>query len=121
MLGLRQRAVALGLISLELILVGHMAFERHTVSTSGDVVELHASIDLHGHQERSLCQREATSADDALDTLCHLAPEQLSRSPQSLGPALLELDAPVSSGAQRLIVTRRLWLMAPKASPPVAS
>lgn len=121
MLGLRQRAVALGLISLELILVGHMAFEKHTVSTSGDVVELHASIGLHGHEERSLCQREASQAEDALDSLCHLAPEQISRGADPVGPTFSALGAAVAEASQRLTVTRRLWLMAPKASPPVAS
>lgn len=120
MLRLPQRALALGLISLELILVGHMAFERHTMSASGDVVEVRASIALHGHDERSLCERDARDADDSRDTLCHLAPEQLPgahRAPRAPAPEVATRPLTV---LERAPAHDRLWLMAPKASPPAA-
>lgn len=119
-LGLRQRAVAFGLISLELVLVGHMAFERHTVSTSGDVVELHASSSLHGHEERSLCERDAADGDDSLDTLCHLAPEHAPSAGRGPRVPDASLEARRAASVTRAHVHQRLWLMAPKASPPAS-
>lgn len=113
-----RAALALGLVALEVLLAGHMALERHTVSTSGSVVELHASLDLHTHGDRSLCERTAGD-DGASDDLCHGSPETLNltahadRPPApiaSAGAALVEHDAYGQHVA--------LWLTAPKASPP---
>lgn len=115
---LRQRVVALGLISLQLVVVGHMAFERHGLSTAGDVVELHDALTLHGHEERSLCEREADEGGSDGDALCHLGRVgALTSSPPGFGavvtgvPHLLRL-------ASRVVRVDRLWLVAPKASPP---
>jgi hypothetical protein len=115
---LRQRAVALGLISLELLVIGHMAFERHTVSHDGGVIELHGAFELHGHDEPSLCERGAGAADFTADLLCQLAPE---RTVSSGGASL---SAPGSTPFTleypnwRVSAFGRLWLTAPKASPP---
>lgn len=114
-----RSALALGLVALELLLVGHMAFERHTVSTSGSVVELHASLDLHAHDDRSLC--ETDGGDDAAwgDTPCHGTPETLSfrANVDAAGPSL-ELDVTPHLADQQHLAPYALWLMAPKASPP---
>jgi len=112
---------ALGLIALQLFVVGHMALERHTVSTTGAVVELHASLDLHAHEDRSLCERAA--ADDGAwpDDACQATPESLqldaSRAPvsavRSLGSTLVATSSSRRPGPP-------VWLLAPKASPPRA-
>ncbi|MER2564877.1 MAG: hypothetical protein ABTQ32_29405 [Myxococcaceae bacterium] len=118
-LRISRAALALGMILLELVLVGHMALERHTVSTSGAVVELHASLDLHAHEDRSLC--ETDGAEDALqtDADCHGTPETLSLNQRTdAREPSLELDVTSQTTDQQHAAPFALWLMAPKASPP---
>lgn len=107
---------------LELLLLGHLSLERHTLSTTGDVVELHASLDLHGHGGASLCERLAGDADGPGDAPCQGCPE-------SARPVLhggRALPASAERTAQGLVTSpprasRLGWLLAPKASPPRAS
>lgn len=116
-----RAATALGLIALQLFLVGHMALEQHTLSVSGAVVEVHGSFELHGHEDRSLCEREATDDAGWPDVPCQGTPEALrlvdQRSP--LAPVLVQLTSLVGPQrpGQHLVA---VWLVAPKASPPAA-
>ncbi len=114
-----RAATALGMVALQLFLLGHMALEQHTLSVSGAVVEVHDSFQLHGHEDRSLCEREA--ADDAgrPDVPCQGTPEALrlvdQRSP--VGPVLVHLTSLVRAQSPEHHLAA-VWLMAPKASPP---
>ncbi|MBL8922951.1 MAG: hypothetical protein JNJ54_29145 [Myxococcaceae bacterium] len=114
-----RSALALGLVALELLVVGHMAFERHTVSTSGSVVELHASLDLHAHEDRSLCERDGDDLEGPQDTLCQGTPETLTR---STGEARDASAQALQLARGRLPEVHRsgvaVWRTAPKASPP---
>lgn len=114
-----RSALALGLVALELLLVGHMAFERHTVSTSGSVVELHASLDLHAHEDRSLCEREGADVDGPQDSLCQSTPETLTRGWAST-PHRVAASLPVArcTGLEVQAPRVAVWRTAPKASPP---
>lgn len=114
-----RAATALGLVALQLFLVGHMALEQHTLSVSGAVIEVHDSFELHGHEDRSLCERDA--ADDAgwPDVPCQGTPEvlRLVDGRSSVAPvpvhltSLVRAQLPVPHGVA-------VWLVAPKASPP---
>lgn len=115
---LRQRAVALGLISLELLVIGHMAFEQHTVSQSGGVVELHGALELHGHDEPSLCERGAGAPDFTGDLLCQVAPERTVSTDSASGSAPGCTPFTLERPNRRVSAFGRLWLTAPKASPP---
>lgn len=118
-LRISRAALALGMILLELVLVGHMALERHTVSTSGAVVELHASLDLHAHEDRSLCETDGAEDASQADAPCHGTPETLSLDQhlEAREPSL-ELDVTSQTTDQQHVASFALWLMAPKASPP---
>jgi hypothetical protein len=112
-------ALALGMVLLELLVVGHMALERHTVSTAGAVVELHASLDLHAHSDRSLCERDAASDTGWGDTPCHGTPETLVLTPDAPPPARIAAGLVLSPRADEShAAVVALWLTAPKASPP---
>lgn len=116
---LRRSAFALGLIALELLVVGHMAFERHTLSTSGSVVELHASLDLHAHEDRSLCASDGADVDGARDLLCQTAPESLTFSAMAAvlpRVTALRTQRPAADDVRSPRVA--IWRTAPKASPP---
>lgn len=117
---LPQRVVALGLIGLQLAIVGHLGFERHGLNADGDVIELHQSLDVHGHEARSLCDRAPREHDAIDDALCHVAANQsLTTFAAVVSPEwVVEQAASVSSARARPV--ERLWLTAPKASPPVA-
>lgn len=114
-----RAATALGMVALQLFLVGHMALEQHTLSVSGAVVEVHDSFELHGHEDRSLCERDA--ADDAgwPDVPCQGTPEALrlvdGRLP--VGPVAVHLTSLVRAQTPVHHVVA-VWLVAPKASPP---
>lgn len=107
------------MVLLEVLLVGHMALERHTVSVSGSVVELHASLDQHAHEDRSLCEVDGDEDASWGDAPCHGTPETLSLSQHvdAAGPSL-ELDVAPHLTDQQHVAPFALWLMAPKASPP---
>jgi hypothetical protein len=116
------RAVtALGMVTLQLFLVGHMALEQHTLSVSGAVIEVHDnSFELHGHEDRSLCERDA--ADDASwpDVPCQGTPEALRLISQgtAAAPMVVQLTSLVREQTP-VHHPIAVWLMAPKASPPV--
>lgn len=117
---LRQRVVALGLIGLQLAVVGHLAFERHGLNANGDVIELHQSLDLHGHEERSLCERDAKEHDGSRDALCHFTANQSLSTFEEVAVPQVVVEQGDSVSSSRAQPVERLWLMAPKASPPVA-
>lgn len=107
------------MIALEVLLIGHMALERHTVSTSGAVVELHASLDRHAHEDRSLCETDGAADASQADAPCHGTPEPLSLSQTvEAAGATLELNGTPHLADQQHVASFALWLMAPKASPP---
>ncbi len=114
-----RAATALGMVALQLFLVGHMALEQHTLSVSGAVVEVHDSFELHGHDDRSVCERDA--ADDAgwPDVPCQGTPEALrlldGRAPVARVPVHLTSLVRAQTPEHHLAA---VWLMAPKASPP---
>ena len=98
-----------------------MALEQHTLSVSGAVVEVHDSFQLHGHEDRSLCERDA--ADDAgwPDVPCQGTPEALRLVTQRLpvAPVLAHLTSLVRAQTPEHHVIA-VWLVAPKASPPAS-
>ena len=116
-----RAATALGMVALQLFLVGHMALEQHTLSVSGAVVEVHDSFQLHGHEDRSLCERDA--ADDAgwPDVPCQGTPELLRLVEQrsAVAPVLVHLTSLVCAQSPEQHVVP-VWLTAPKASPPAS-
>ena len=114
-----RAATALGLVALQLFLVGHMALEQHTLSMSGAVIEVHDSFELHGHEDRSLCERDAADGAGWPDVPCQGTPEVLrlvdGRSPD--GPVAVPLTSRLRAQAPVHHVVA-VWLVAPKASPP---
>ena len=115
-----QRVVALGLIGLQLAGIGHLAFELHGLNADGDVIELHQTLELHGHEERSLCVRAPREQGGSNDALCHFAANQsINTLEHVLAPERVVEPADVGSSSRAQPV-ERLWLMAPKASPPAA-
>jgi hypothetical protein len=103
-------------------LLGHMGLEQHTLSVDGAVVEVHdGSVGLHGHEDRSVCEREAGEHSGWSDALCQGTPEAL---------RLIDQHAPVVPVPVHLTSLVReqtpqhhlvaVWLMAPKASPPAS-
>lgn len=109
------------MVVLQLFLVGHMALEQHTLSASGTVVEVHDAPQLHGHEDRSLCERDAADEAGWPGVPCQGTPEALrlvdQRAP--VAAVLVQLTSLVRAQAPEHHVVP-VWLMAPKASPPVA-
>lgn len=114
-----RAATALGMVALQLFLVGHMALEQHTLSVSGAVVEVHDSFELHGHADRSLCERDAADDGGWPDVPCQGTPEALrlidGRSPVGAVPVHLTSLVRAQTPVHHVVA---VWLVAPKASPP---
>jgi hypothetical protein len=116
------RAVtALGMIALQLFLLGHLALERHTLSVNGAVIEVHdGSAELHGHEDRSLCEGEATDDGGWPDVPCQGASEALRRVIQRWPYAITVVELTTSPVCEQTPNHHHVavWRVAPKASPP---
>jgi hypothetical protein len=111
--------LAVGLITLQLFTLGHLTLEQHTVSASGAVVEVHGSGSLHGHEDRSWCEREAADDQGWPDAPCQGKPLSLREAEprQSACPRRFEVTTLVGPRTPVQVVVA-VWLWAPKASPP---
>jgi hypothetical protein len=119
----RQRwttLTALGVVALHLSTVTHLALERHTVASSGALVELRDESAAHAHDERSLCDgaglEVGQDAGPCLVVVEALATDDASteqRPPQAWRMIAVPVDRVAGTG-------QRLWRLAPKASPPAA-
>lgn len=112
-----QFVTALGLVVLQAATLNHFA-SAHALTAEGALVEQHAFVDGHSHDgDRSVCDRSADEDFDETD--CDEAGALTWR---PVDDALVA--APRAVETQRLVartsavISARLWLVAPKASPP---
>jgi hypothetical protein len=109
---------ALGVVALHLLALTHLALERHTVASSGALVELRDESSAHAHDERSLC--DGAALDGSQDAgPCLVVLEALETDDASSARPALQAWRAIATPFERVArASQRLWHLAPKASPP---
>jgi len=116
---LPRAVLAVGLVTLQLITLGHLTLEQHTVSASGAIVEVHGSDSLHGHEDRSWCVREAADDHRWPDSPCQGKPLSLRAVEARTSTAAPRFEVNALVGPRTPVPSViAVWLWAPKASPP---
>lgn len=95
----------------------HFEAGEHTVSASGELVEAHGTLKTHGHDAPSVCDVgdtaewvEAQRCSGGVEVSVHQGADVI--------PVVPHIDTALTGFSDRVSHRLKVWLVAPKASPP---